>query len=308
MKEKILITGASSIIGKSLIKRLQDQNKLILAVSRNRKFGDENPLLESFQWDLGLQTIHDVDHPLSSTKSDTNNKITTLVHCAPIWLLPKHLVELHSLGIKRVIAFSSTSIDSKSSSSNPVEQSIVQQLEESEGFVKMFALKANMQVTIFRPTMIYGYGQGLNLAFIAKMIQRFGFFPIVTAAKGLRRPVHADDLAKAVCLALPVPASFNKTYVLSGAKVMSYDEMVRAVFAALKRPIRIVKLPLFVYRALILLASKIAKMPMTATMAERMRENLDFDSMPAQEDFGYSPGSFLPNGIDDILQKEEVKN
>ena len=306
MKERILITGATSIIGKSLIRRLLNQNKSIIAVSRSHDFSGEDPLLDSFQWDLGLQTIHDVEHPLSSVDSEI--EVTTLVHCAPIWLLPKHLVELHSFGVKRIIVFSSTSIEGKSNSSNSVEQYIVQQLKESEDFLNVFAQKANLQLTIFRPTMIYGYGQGLNLAFIAKMIQRFGFFPIVTAAKGLRRPVHADDLAQAVCLALPVPTSFNKTYVLSGAQVMSYDEMVRAVFAALKRPIRIVKIPLFVYRMLILLAYKIAKTPMTASMAERMRENLDFDSMSAQEDFGYAPGSFLPNGIDDILPQKEMEN
>ena len=126
--------------------------------------------------------------------------VDTLVHCAPLWLLPQHIAALADAGVQRVIAFSSTSIEGKSLSSNSHEQKVVQLLSTSEQHIKTTAKSLNINLTLFRPTMIYGHGQGMNLAFIAKFIQKTGFFPVVTAASGLRRPVHADDLAQACLL------------------------------------------------------------------------------------------------------------
>ncbi len=296
MSNPILILGATSIIGKPLVTKLRNRGDKVIEVSRTTSDDEQH-----CRWDLTAQKLNET--PLMKNKGD----ISVLIHCAPIWFLPNHLPDLIDLGIKRIIVFSSTSIDGKSQSVSPHEQHIVQLLKDAESEIWQLTQAHDIDVTIFRPTMIYGYGQGFNLAFIAKVIQRFGVFPMVIGAKGLRRPVHADDLANAVCLALQNEKSHGKTYVLSGSQVMTYESMVRQIFSVLGKKPKILKLPLVIYRGLITMANKMMNLPIDAAMADRMQENLDFDSRPAQIDFAYAPAQFLANGVIDILPDEQGK-
>jgi len=307
---KIIITGASSMIGTSLISVMSDVDQSVVCISReieklNGTFSSINDAekWQCHQCDLTSESLQ--ASGLSEKLGDSTDNV--LVHCAPIWLLPSQLEGLNSLGINRVIAFSSSSVDGKSQSTSQKEQEIVAMLADAEQQLIDFVnhKDAVLNVTIFRPTMIYGHGKGMNLALIAKMIQRFGFFPVVFKAKGLRQPVHADDLADAVKLAMHNPATFGKLYVLSGLEVMNYHVMVEKIFAAIGKPKRIIRLPLFMYRLLMTVFSKIANLPLDPEMANRMRDNLDFDNTDAKRDFGYAPKAFLPNGVADILPNEE---
>ena len=298
MQKQILITGATSMIGKSLLPLLSKRAHQLYVISRHLDVVKNAHIAGFHICDLSSPVL-----PKAFISSIQKASVDTLVHCAPLWLLPQHITALADAGVQRVIAFSSTSIDGKALSSNSHEQKVVQLLSASEQHIKTTAKSLNIDLTLFRPTMIYGHGQGMNLAFIAKFIQKTSFFPIVTAASGLRRPVHADDLAQAVQLALSAPTTHGKTYVLSGSEVMSYQDMVMKIFHALDKPVRILPLPLPLYKAAIYLVTKFSKLPMTSTMVERMRENLDFSFEQAEQDFGYSPGEFLPNGRVDILPK-----
>jgi len=307
MSRKFIITGATSIIGQSLLTLLKDNSEEIIFVSRKvPNQGSDQPSRESNiiyrQWDLATESMSDsglVNNMSANKKSEYN-----LIHCAPIWLLNEHVGELAAYGIKRVIAFSSSSIIGKSQTNSEKEKQIVELLETAESVLNNESTKGALNVTIFRPTMIYGHGQGMNLAFIAKMITRFGFFPVVTGGTGLRSPVHANDLAQAVCLAVSKEDTYDKTYVLSGQQEMTYIEMVGKIFQALGKPVRIVQTPLFLFRWIIQIVGKLTKLPVDPEMAERMRQDLNFDSLDAKQDFAYSPGPFLPNGSEDILPQQ----
>jgi len=298
MKEQVLVTGATSVIGTSLLPLLSQRSHQVHVISRRPDIAKNTHIASFYICDLNSPVL-----PEEFIQPIQKAGVRILVHCAPLWLLPKHIVALAEAGVQRVIAFSSTSIEGKSSSSNTHERKVVQLLSTSEQQLKSIANSLNIELTLFRPTMIYGHGQGMNLAFIAKCIQKIGFFPVVTTATGLRRPVHANDLAQAVQLVLSATPTYGKTYVLSGSEVMNYQEMVVKVFHALDKPVRILPLPLFLYKAAVSVVAKFSNLSMTPSMAERMRENLDFSSEPAMQDFGYSPGEFLPNGRVDILPK-----
>lgn len=87
---------------------------------------------------------------------------------------------------------------------------------------------------ILRPTLIYGRGRDRNITVIARFIRRFGFFPVLGRATGLRQPVHAEDVALACHRALEAPAATNRAYNISGGETVTYREMVRRVFLALE--------------------------------------------------------------------------
>jgi len=253
-KSTVIVSGASSIIGRPLIKLLLEQNIDVLAVSRKGQI--DLPVKGVLTWDLSQPLTESSMNELSKTLD--SKKMLSLIHCAPIWLLSGHIESVAKMNIKRVIAYSSTSVEGKAESADSKEQEIVSLLRDAEDKVQDQAKELGIDVTIFRPTMIYGYGQGQNIAFIAKLVQRFGMFPIVTSANGLRAPVHADDLAMAANTVLDEPKTFQKVYNLSGGEELTYKEMVQKIFDALNKQRRIISLPLFVYRFAIEFVSCVA--------------------------------------------------
>ncbi len=151
---------------------------------------------------------------------------------------------------------------------------------------------------MFRPTLIYGAGMDRNVTVIARIIRRFGLFPLFGAASGRRQPVHADDLAAACVAVLAEPKAFNSAYDLGGGETLTYHQMVERVFAAEGRTPRFVPVPLAVFRFAMWCVSRIPRFKdFNAEMARRMNEDLVFDSSAAVRDFGFAPRTFQPEPL-----------
>jgi nucleoside-diphosphate-sugar epimerase len=147
--------------------------------------------------------------------------------------------------------------------------------------------------TILRPTLIYGFGQDKNVSEIARFIRRFGFFPLLGTAGGLRQPVHVHDVAKA-CLAALTVSTANRAYALSGGEVLTYRDMAERIFLALGRRLRIVTIPLWIFRGAVAAVRCLPRYRhWSAAMAERMNRNLVFDHSDAEKDLGFTPRRFL---------------
>lgn len=297
-KKNVLVTGASSIVGQPVCNELTAAGYPVVAVSR-QACRSENDLVS---WDMisgeGSKSV-----VAKINKKDGFD----LVHCAPIWFLPKQIEWLVSIGLRRIIAFSSSSIEGKSNSNSRHEQQIVKLLSTAESDVVKVCEVAGVDLTIFRPTMIYGHGKGQNLAFIAKVIHRFKFFPVASPAIGLRQPVHANDLAKAVTHAIDNEKTFAKQYTLAGAEALPYKEMVKRIFMAMDYSPKVIPVNQFLYRLALGLLGTVAKLigkplPIDPAMVDRMQQDLDFNYRSATKDFGYSPNGFLPNGAADLVQ------
>ena len=278
----IILTGARGVVGWPLSQRLRAEARPFKAVSRV----STNPPGENLVcWDLHCA--------MSTEQAIQLTPATTLIHCAPIWLLSARISDFIALGVRRVIVFSSTSVQSKQTSSDASEQALVARLAEAEQTLARVCREAEVKLTIFRPSMIYGYGRDQNVFKIATVIRRFGFMLLVGKATGLRQPVHADDLVDACITALESPQTYDKTYTLAGAEPLSYRSMVERIFKGLGKKPRLYRLPLSVFRGLLWTASKLTRFDYTPEMANRMNQDLVYDFQPATQDFGYQPQAFL---------------
>lgn len=282
----VFLTGRTSIIGPLLMPLLLAQGMQVHALGRKPLArGDHRPGLHWLALDLA--------DPLRSTPDASAG---TLIHTASLWLLPGWLEKFHACGVRRVIAFSSTSRFTKQASASPYELEVVNKLIDAEAHVAAECERLGMAWTIFRPTLIYGGISGdRNVADIARLIRKLGFFPLFGSAGGRRQPVSAADLAQACVQSLAAPASYNKAYNLSGGETLAYIDMVRRIFEALERQPRFVRIPLAAFR----LAVKLARLHprfahLTPDMALRMEADLVFDHSEAAHDFGYKPGTFDP--------------
>jgi len=117
--------------------------------------------------------------------------------------------------------------------------------------------------------------------------------PLVGGARGLRQPVHAEDLAIGAIAAASSAAAANKFYALPGGETLSYREMVGRIFDGLGRPRRTIPVPVSLWRAAFRLAKPLFPSANVA-MGIRMTKDMTFDSTPATQDFGWHPRDFKP--------------
>ncbi|AHE98549.1 NAD-dependent epimerase/dehydratase family protein [Thioalkalivibrio paradoxus] len=281
---RVLVTGAAGVVGHFLLPRLVAAGLEVHALSRVDRF------TEGVCWHRG-----DLEQP---TRTNGLPPADAAVHLAPIWLLPPILPRLRELGVRRLIAFSSTSALTKADSASVAERALAQRLVDAEARVAGEAGYARW--TICRPTLIYGAGRDRNVSEIARFVHRFGFFPVAGRGSGLRQPVHAADLADACLTALaPESPACGRTLNLVGGETLGYREMVVRVFQALGRRPRVVHLPAAGMRGLI---AALATLPrfrhLDAAMVERMDVDMAFDPEPARGALGFAPRPFFPQRED----------
>jgi nucleoside-diphosphate-sugar epimerase len=282
---RIIVTGARSIIGRFLLPALLEEGYEVHAISR--KSGKNPSSKNELSWHLA-----DISEP----EQFPGTQAPTLVHLAPLWLLPPLLPALVPLGIKRVIAFGSTSVFSKASSADSGERELAVRLAAAEEAIRLTCGASGINWTVFRPTLVYDCAQDKNISRIARFIERYGFFPLLGKAEGLRQPIHADDLAKACVKALDQPMTFNRAYNLSGAETLTYRRMVEKIFDSLGKPARLITVPPSAYYLGISLMRLLSsKGNVTPEMATRMNMDLCFTHTDATRDFGFAPRPFVPS-------------
>jgi nucleoside-diphosphate-sugar epimerase len=282
----LILLGATGQIGESVV--AQCRVRPLIAVARRIPADAKS---ETCRW-----TVADLAAgPLNLPTLHAVGAIATV----PIWLLPALVPALHSAGIQRLVCFSSTSVFGKQTSRSAYEQGQVAALTKGEVATTEACGRAGIALTILRPTLIYGKGRDQTITAAARFIRRFGCFPILGRAAGLRQPVHADDLAAAALTALAAPSSFGQSYNLGGAETLTYRAMIERVFAALGRPPRLLSVPFLPFAAAAL--GRLRGNPvLTADVARRMNVDLVFDDGAATRDFGYAPRKFLSGGRRDL--------
>lgn len=274
----VLILGATSLIGGYLARDLADAGTAYTQLSRTAAPLDRCWL----QADL-------TDADLAA-KLPHAERVYSL---SPIWLLRQALPALKAAGMKRLVAFSSTSVFTKAASDEPSEQAVAARLAEAEAQTIAFCEANGVAWTILRPTLIYDEGHDGNVSRLASLIRRFGVLPISGKGEGLRQPVHAQDLARGAMAAAAAKAARNAAYDLPGGETLTYREMAGRVFDALSKPRRVIALPPLAWKIAFTLARPLLP-GATAAMGARMAADLTFDGGPAQRDFGWAPRTFRP--------------
>ncbi|MCB2082399.1 MAG: hypothetical protein KDD76_07145, partial [Rickettsiales bacterium] len=295
--QPVLLTGASGQVGLSILRYLLAQNVETIALYNQHAVLFSKSGLHWQKADLELPLSDDV----------FEHKPRTLIHTPSIWLLPPHLNKLSEKGIKRIVCFSSTSITSKSGSTNAAEQVAIRNMATAEESIARMCSSLNIDWTIFRPTLIYGIGLDRNVSSIVRFIRRFGFFPIYTHASGLRQPVHVDDLAWATVAALGNKETHSKTYVVSGGEALSYHQMVVRIFNTLGISPRVIRVP-FLPTLLNIATFFYRSSEINGEVARRMNLDQSYPFDEAAADFGYAPRDFLTGGMEDLepsLEHEE---
>lgn len=276
----ILVFGASSQIGRFLLPRLQARGEAVSALSRQ-----ERPSEEGLTWVKGQlpDQVPAVGRPL------------VLISFGPLLPFAQWLTSAVLAPGTRVIATSSMSAESKLDSDVPAERAISQTLRDGEAALASACEQQGALWTVFRPTLIYGAGVDKSLTPIARRAMRWRVFPL-PAGRGLRQPVHADDIAAAVVAALDRPESAGRVLPLGGGERLSAGEM----FARVQRSLPVQTLPVPV-PAWLLRAGRYAvprlRGPLTRLEADLIADNSELRRLlgVAQRPFHPDAACWIPS-------------
>ena len=274
--------GATSLVGRFLLPRLAAKGVGATALSRSPPVDGPAGIIW-LKGDLGDPGLAEQLPPAA-----------TVFSLMPIWLLPAALAGLQARGMRRLVAFSSTSRFTKQASPDASERAVARRLAAGETAAASACEAVGAAWTILRPTMIYAEGQDGNVSRLAGLIRRFGVLPLAGRGEGRRQPVHADDLAAAALAAAEAPAAANRAYDLPGGETLSYRDMAARIFEALGKRPRLVSAPPALWKVGLELAAPLLP-GATAAMGSRMAEDLVFDGSAAARDFGWSPRPFRPD-------------
>ncbi|MBO9662125.1 NAD-dependent epimerase/dehydratase family protein [Dokdonella sp.] len=270
---RALVVGASGAVGRFLLPRLLDAGHDVVALSRGERAGRHARL----RWIVGDL---DRDVPLPQP-------VEAIFSLGPLDAFARWFARTAPEGRPHLVALGSMSIDSKRDSIDAAERAVVERLRAAELELADAATRRGCAWTVLRPTLIYGAGIDRSLTPIARFARRWRVFPRLPGARGLRQPVHADDLAAACIAVLERPVSAGKTYALGGGERLGFDAMLERVRASL--PVRCLPLPLPIAAARTL--ARLGLVP--AAAVERLTRDLVAADDDARTDFGWSPRGFV---------------
>lgn len=276
--KRVGLIGGASFVGERL-RLLLEKNDYRVTVFSRRGRGDTVSLAEAAVMPLG--------------------EIKNWICLAPIWTLSENLPLLEKQCGKRLVALSSTSRFTKKTSPSISDRALASRLIRGEEQVQDWAQSVDCTLVILQPTMIYGLGKDKNVAEIARFIERFRFFPLFGRGRGLRQPVHVDDVAAACFSALQILPGRKSSYILSGQEVLSYHDMVERIFVALGRKPLFLRCPLWLFTLAVRSASLLPSYKgLTTELAVRMNKDQNFDHKAAEGDLKFTPRPFQPHHSD----------
>lgn len=237
----VLVTGASGFIGSHLVERLRRDGRRVHVLLRDG--GSEA------RWrSLGCQVFAG-DVTLRASIAPAVAGCATVFHCARggasleesrevnVQGTLNVLAAAHEAGVRRVVHLSSLVAHGRRWPAEVTEELALSfrgdpygvSKAESEREGMTFARQTGLELTVVRPTVVYGPGSGRVLADLDRVY--YERVKLLGRGDGLLNLVFVDDLVDGLCLAAGAPAAAGEAFLLSGAAPVT----VRDYFGALAR-------------------------------------------------------------------------
>ncbi len=142
--------------------------------------------------------------------------------------------------------------------------------------------------TIFRPSVIYGPGDGF-VSMLAGMVRRLPVVPVIGDGRQRLQPVPVEHVAAGFARAVTVEGSIKQTYAATGPDAVSMVEMLELIGAALHRRVRTVRVPLGLMRPIARLLHRMPSFPVTPDQLLMLEEDNTGDPGPFYATFGLTP-------------------
>jgi len=234
--KKICVLGGSGFVGSALVAKLDAAGYSVTVLTRRRDSAKHLFLLPNVsvvecnimdEQALGsaLRGADAVINLIGILHQSRRLSFDVLHHQLPA-RLAKICVDL---GIKRLLHMSSLQVD-KNAPSQYLRS-------KAAGEAALLAFQQKLNITIFRPSVIFGRGDSfINL--FARLIK---ILPVVMLAKPEAKfqPIWVEDVASCFAASIDNTATYGQVYELAGPKTYTFRQLVQKVMDTLgiQRPI-----------------------------------------------------------------------
>jgi nucleoside-diphosphate-sugar epimerase len=171
---------------------------------------------------------------------------------------------------------------------------------EAEKVVQEF-IKQGMDITILRPTALYGPGDPGRFLMLFKQVKT-GKFPFFGDGKAFYHPVYVENFVDACELAVKQPGAKGNVYLIADQNYYSIEQIVTKIAQVMNIDLKIFHLPfmpLYWLSALVELLYKPLPLepPIFRRRADWFRQNRAFKIDAAKRDLQYTPRVELDEGL-----------
>jgi uncharacterized protein YbjT (DUF2867 family) len=228
--KQVCVLGGSGFVGSAIVRQLSLAGYSVKVLTRRREASKHLILLPNVDVlecdvmdDLSLaKVLKGADAVINLIGILHNSKKASFkaIHAE----LPARLAKLCAkLGIKRLLHMSALQAAQQAPSAYL--------RSKAEGETAVLRANKNLDVTVFRPSIIFGRGDGfINL--FASLIK---LLPVILLAKPNAKfqPIYVEDVAHAFVAALENIETYGKAYDLGGPKVYTLRQLVAYVAVTL---------------------------------------------------------------------------
>jgi NADH dehydrogenase len=244
---KVLVTGGTGFVGTSVVNRLLQRGHAVAVLARD-------PRKTRNRYNHAVETVPgDVLDPASLAAAAAGRD--AVVHLVGIINEKgeRTFDRMHREATENVIAAAKLA-----GVRRYLHMSAMGSTEDSPsayGRTKAAAEKAvrasGLDWTIFRPSIIFGPGDGF-VGLLAPIVRSNpGFIPVIGPGTTRFMPVAVSDVARVFADSLEKPETIGKTFEVGGPQVLAFNDIYREIAAAVGKPgKRLVHFPLWYGRLL----------------------------------------------------------
>ena len=319
MVKTIVITGITGKSGQCFLNRLllesdNLKNYKFKLVCRN--LGDYSKNIEGYK--LVEKAILNKKLNIELCDADlTNNSeiidifkesVYMVIHIASVKMTMNIVPDALKYGVDNFIMVHTTGIYSKYKAAGEEYRKIESEVEK---IVQEYrAHGRDINITILRPTMVYGDLNDKNISVFIKMVDKLRIFPVVKGARFDLQPVWCKDLGDAYYdVMMNWDVTRNKEYILSGGESIQLIE----IFHEIERQLGVKNVyiscpyPIAYVGACLIYFISLKKIDMREKV-QRLVEPRAFSHDEALKDFGYTPVEFNEGVKEEIEMYKKLNN
>ncbi len=322
---KVLVTGATGLLGSHLVERLLEQGYEVRALARKTS---DTSHLKTTGAEIMFASFEDCN-AISATVHDVDVVIHTAARVMPGWGTwedfesaavkgTKNLLEACvEAGVKRFVYISSVTVmgknclqdipadESTSCDIGPVNRHTFYEWSKLMG--EQTALEYNQQgninVTVVRPGMIYGPRCRLMTERIFGFVKMLPIVFLPGKANAKTALVYVTDVADCIIMAATSERAVGQIYNVAPANDIRYRDFIKAMARALGKPEFHITMPIFALYAVGAVTEFWAKLRkskdlpfLTRADVRFLKEGLNIDGSKAMRDLGWEPKVSIEEG------------